>query len=105
VEFYAPAIAVILVAWNVERGDMQIMTARITKRCVGKVRFRVILRPPIDSVLPLPHPARESGAPGGRCGDIPVTGFFLDRGEPGTYQSSAEGRRQFCPPAAAIWSR
>jgi hypothetical protein len=62
----------------------------------GKVRFRVTA-PPIDSgYCHCRMCQKNSGAPVVAWISVPASGFSWIAGQPGTYQSSAEGRRQFC---------
>jgi hypothetical protein len=62
----------------------------------GKVRFSVTA-PPIDSgYCHCRICQKNSGAPVVSWVTFPVTGFSWIAGEPGTYQSSSEAKRQFC---------
>lgn len=62
----------------------------------GKVRFRVTA-PPIDSgYCHCRICQKNSGAPVVAWVTFPVTGFSWIAGEPCTYRSSPEAKRQFC---------
>jgi len=62
----------------------------------GKVRFRVTA-PPLDAgYCHCRMCQKNSGAPVVAWATFPVASFFWIAGEPGTYASSARGKRSFC---------
>src|SRR5579884_3714876 len=63
----------------------------------GRVRFRVAAEPLDSGYCHCRMCQRNSGAPVVAWVTFPAAGFSWIAAEPGTYQSSAHAKRQFCP--------